>query len=307
MIKTGIVISIMNGKAGIMTDRGEFVYIKSNKILPKIGEIHTGQLCRKTLSLYRYVITAASLMFIFISSIGAHAYYKPITTIVLSINPSVSLEANRWDKLISSKALNSDGSQILNNIKIKNKSIDDGLELLLKEAKIENFINDKYITDKKVINVNIKSKEGRTIDVSNFKKVIDNNNLNFKISASSNNNDNDKIEIIANNNKINTNDLIPNNKKEIPNKKSNNNSKSIKKPSVDINTNIIKNKPSKSKKESKEKIKKSTEPSINNKQNKTNKDIPLKNYNSNNNKNSSTIKNKSTKNALDEFVEDGED
>ncbi|MCJ7691699.1 MAG: hypothetical protein MUO60_20680, partial [Clostridiaceae bacterium] len=265
----------------------------NNKVLPNIGEIHTGELYKKNLFHYKYAITAALLMFIFISSAYAHSYYTPITTIVISINPSVSLEANRWDKIINSKALNSDGSQILNNIKIKNKSIDDGLELIVKEAKIENFINDKYITDKKVINVNIESKEDRTIDVSNFKKVIDSNNLIFKISGPSNNNN--KIKIIANNKKLNTNDLTPNNnnnnnnKRETPNKKSNNNSKSIKKPSVDINTNIIENKSSKSKNE----IKKNTEPT-NRKQNKTNKDIPLENNNSNNDKNSSTIKSSST-------------
>jgi hypothetical protein len=286
MIKTGIVINIMRSKAGIMTSSGEFLYIKTNKVLPKIGELHTGQICRKSLPFYKYAITAASLMFIFISSTLAYAYYTPVTSIVVSINPSVSLEANRWDKIISSKALNSDGSQILNNIKIKNKSIDDGLELLLKEAKIENFINNKYITDKKVIYVNIKSKEGRTIDVSNFKKVIDSSNLNLKISASSNNRNN-KIEIIANNKKVNTNDLIPNsNKSETPNIKIKNKNNSIKKPSVDINTNIIEDKSFKNKK----KINKSTKPSTT-KKSKTNKDLTSDNNNSNNGKNTSTIKN----------------
>lgn len=314
MIKTGIVINIMNGKAGIMTSGGEFVYVKANKILPKIGEVHTGQLCRKNLSLYRYLITAASLMFIFISSIGAHAYYTPITTIVLSINPSVFLEANRWDKIISSKSLNLDGSQILNNIKIKNKSIDDGLELLLKEAKTENFINDKYITDKKVINVNIKSKEGRTIDVSNFKKVIDSNNLNFKISASSNNNK--KIDIIANNEKVNINDLIPNSdKKEHPNKKPKNKSNSIEKPSIDINTNIMEDKSLKNKKE----INKSTKPTTN-KKNKTNKDSKSDINNSNNDNDKNTPTNNESKDhtdnnerlkkakiTFDKFVENSDD
>ena len=48
-------------------------------------------------------------MFIFISSAFAYAYYTPVTTVVLSINPSISIEANRWNKIISSKALNSDG------------------------------------------------------------------------------------------------------------------------------------------------------------------------------------------------------
>lgn len=275
MIKTGIVITIMNGKAGIMTSGGEFVYIKANKLAPKIGEVHTGQLCRKNSFLYKYAITAASLIFILISSTLAHAYYTTVTTIVFDINPSVSLEANRWDKIISFKALNSAGSLILNNIKIKNKSIDNGLELLLKEAKIKNFINDKYVTDKKIINIHIKGNEGRTIDVSNFKKAIDSNNLNFKINASSNNNK--KIKIIANNKKVNTAELIPsNNKKKTNNKKSNNKSNSIEKPSVDIKTNIIENKSFENKKE----IKKNINSTIN-KKIKMHEDVKLEDKNTN--------------------------
>lgn len=277
MIKTGIVISIIHSKAGIMTSSGEFVYIKTNKVLPNIGEIHTGQLCRKNLSLYKYAITAASIMFLFISSTLAHAYYTTVTTIVLSINPSVSLEANRWNKIISSKALDSNGSLILNNIKIKNKSIDEGLELLLREAKIENFINDEYVNDKKIISVHIKSNKDRTIDVSNFKKNLDSNNLKIKINVSSDKNN--KIDIIANNKKINTTNSIPkSNRKKTTDNKSN----PLGKPSVD--TNIIEDKSSEIKKE----FKKITNPTMN-KENKINKD-GKSNKHSTNDETSSTIK-----------------
>ena len=255
MIKTGIVISIMNRKAGIMTSSGEFVYVKISKILPKVGEIYTGELSRKNLSLYKYAITAASLMFMILSSATAYSYYTPVTTIVVSINPSVSLEANRWNKIISSKALNSDGSLILNNIKLKNKSIDDGLELLVKEAKTENFINDKYVNDKKVISVDIKSNKNSSIDISNFKNTIESNSLNIKINASSNNSK--KIDITANNKKIDTSNLNFSNKKEdstneknVPiNKNSTIESTTPKKPSVNSNTKINKNTPSKIKEE----------------------------------------------------------
>jgi hypothetical protein len=168
MIKTGVVISIMNRKAGIMTTSGEFVYIKTNKVLPNIGEIYSGELSKKTLPFYKYAITAASIMFVLVSSTFAYAYYTPVTTIVLSINPSVSLEANRWNKIINSKALNSDGLLLLDNIKLKNKSIDDGLELLIQEAKTEQFITDKYVSEKKVISVDIKSNTDSSIDISNL-------------------------------------------------------------------------------------------------------------------------------------------
>ncbi|MGH4140189.1 anti-sigma-I factor RsgI family protein [Clostridium sp.] len=110
------------------------------------------------------MVTAASLMFICISSIVAYAYYTPVTTLVLSINPSISIEASRWNKIIGSKALDSDGSLILNNIVLTNKSIDNGLELLVKEAKAENFINDKYINDKKIISIHIKSNKNISIE-----------------------------------------------------------------------------------------------------------------------------------------------
>jgi hypothetical protein len=285
MIKTGIVMSIMRGKAGVMTSGGEFLYIKTNKVLPKIGEIHTGQICRKPLSLYKYAITAASLMFLFVSSTLAYAYYTPVTSIVVSINPPVYLKANRWNKIIGSKSLDSESSTILRNIKLNNKSIDVGLELLVKEAQIEKVINEKYISDKKTISINIKSNKDRIIDVSNFIKIMNNNKLNVKFNVSSKNNK--KIDIIANNEKVNTNDLIPSSdKNETPNIKTKNNSNSVEKPSVDINTTIIENKSFKNKKE----INKSIKPTTN-KQNKTSKDLTTDNNNSNNDKNTTSNKN----------------
>lgn len=296
MIKTGIIINISNKKAGIMTSSGEFVYIKIGKSLPKVGQIHTGELYKKNLFLYKYAITAASLMFILLPTTYAYSYFAPVTTIVININPSVSLEANIWNKIISSKGLNSDGSLILNNIKLKNKSIDDGLELLVKEAKTENFINDNYLDDKKIISVDIKSKKDKSIDISNFKNIIDSNKLTFKINATSSNNK--SINITVNNKKIDITNLNPNVvEKENSNKNLKNNSNQILKPSVDNNNNnnILDKKSSKVE----EKLENSNKP-ITDKDNKMGKDKIFESKNSNNNddNNSSSIKNY---NPLDNF------
>ena len=236
MIKTGIVISIMNKRVGIMTSSGEFVYIKAKKIVPNVGEIYSGELYKKNLFLHKYAITAASLMFVLISSVSAYAYYTPVTTIVVSINPSVSLEANRWNKIISSKALNSDGSLLLSNIKLKNKSIDVGLELLVNEAKTEHFIDDEYINDEKIISVDIKSDKDGVIDISKFKGAIDDNNLNIKINASSSKNKH--IDFTVDNKKIDTSSIISDKKeKEDSNKNSNIKVDLPKKPYVSDNAN----------------------------------------------------------------------
>ncbi|MBU3184679.1 anti-sigma-I factor RsgI family protein [Clostridium estertheticum] len=287
MNKTGIVINIINKKAGIMTSSGEFLYIKISKELPNIGGIYTGKLYNKNLFIYKYVISVATLMFMIVSSAYAHSYYTPVSTIILRINPSISIDANKWNKIISSKPLNSDGAQILNNIKLKNKSIDVGLGLLVKEAKTENFINEKYVSDKKVVNLDIKSTKPISIDISNFEDTIGSNNLNVKINLSPSNTKN--IDIIINNKKINTSTL---NKRKITNNQS--------------NINISENKPSKIK----DTLKDNTKPTIK-KYNKINNDIKIENKNSisnsssitkheNSNKirnNAHTSKNKNIKNA----------
>ncbi|MPQ30780.1 anti-sigma factor domain-containing protein [Clostridium estertheticum] len=264
MNKTGIVINIINKKAGIMTSSGEFLYIKISKGLPNIGEIYTGKLYNKNLFIYKYVISVASLMFMIVSSAYAHSYYTPVSTIILRINPSISIDANKWNKIISSKPLNSDGAQILNNIKLKNKSIDVGLGLLVKEAKTENFINEKYVSDKKVVNLDIKSTKPISIDISNFEDTIGSNNLNVNINLSPSNTKN--IDIIINNKKINTSTL---NKRKITNNQS--------------NINISENKPSKIK----DTLKDNTKPTIK-KYNKISNDIKIENKNSTSNSSSST-------------------
>ncbi|MBU3072167.1 anti-sigma-I factor RsgI family protein [Clostridium estertheticum] len=264
MNKKGIVINIINKKAGIMTSSGEFLYIKISKGLPNIGEIYTGKLYNKNLFIYKYVISVASLMFMIVSSAYAHSYYTPVSTIILRINPSISIDANKWNKIISSKPLNSDGAQILNNIKLKNKSIDVGLGLLVKEAKTENFINEKYVSDKKVVNLDIKSTKPISIDISNFEDTIGSNNLNVKINLSPSNTKN--IDIIINNKKINTSTL---NKRKITNNQS--------------NINISENKPSKIK----DTLKDNTKPTIK-KYNKISNDMKIENKNSTSNSSSST-------------------
>ncbi|MBU3177366.1 anti-sigma factor domain-containing protein [Clostridium estertheticum] len=268
MNKTGIVINIINKKAGIMTSGGEFLYIKISKALPNIGEIYTGKLYKKNLFIYKYVISVASLMFMLVSSAYAHSYYTPVSTIILRINPSISIDANKWNKIINSKPLNSDGALILNNIKLKNKSIDVGLGLLVKEAKSENFINEKYVSDKKVINLDIKSTKTISIDISNFENTIGSNNLNVKINLSPGNTKN--IDIIINNKKINTSTLNNNSyKRKITNNQS--------------NINISENKSSKIKDTLKDNSKSTTK-----KYNKISNDIKTESKNSTSNSSSIT-------------------
>jgi hypothetical protein len=252
MTKTGIVMNIEGNAAHLMTSNGEFVKVKIKKITPKIGEIFTGEAIQNKPLFYKYVTAVASLVFILLLGGSAYAYYSPVTSITVNINPSVKLEANRWNKIINSFPLNKDGEKILSNVKLKNKSIDKGLNILVEEAKKENFINKNYINEGKKISVSIDSKDDTTIDLSLFRAAVDKSNLDFEIKNKYDKKSNGDINVIFHNKKIKLdtiNNIYTNRTKNIINdsnqdKKNNpsNNSSKLRKNNANSSDNNSKNK-----------------------------------------------------------------
>jgi hypothetical protein len=61
----------------------------------------------------------------------------------IDINPSVELEFNKYERVLNAKALNEDGTKIINHTgKIKNYKVEDAAKLL-----VETCANDNYIKD----------------------------------------------------------------------------------------------------------------------------------------------------------------
>lgn len=169
--------------AFIMTNSGEFLKIRVGKGEPSLGEIYTGEAVKET-PFFKYAATAASLAFILFFGGAAKAYYTPVSTVDISINPSVQLQLNRWDKIIKTTALNEDGKKVLEGLNIKNKALNEGLDLIVEEAKKDNFINKNYIESGKTIQVSISSKkEGKAFNLSEFEEYTKKNNLNVNISV----------------------------------------------------------------------------------------------------------------------------
>ena len=59
-----------------------------------------------------------------------------------SINPSVELTANVFDRVIGVKAMNSDGQKLLQTQNIKNKAVNEGVAQLLKNAEGNGYLLD---------------------------------------------------------------------------------------------------------------------------------------------------------------------
>lgn len=235
---TGIVMELNKKNAIIMTNCGEFLKVSSGKSAPKVGEIYTGEAVKST-PIYKYALTAASLVFILFFGSSAYAYYTPAASLKVDINPSLSLDINKWNRIIKYHALNSDGEKVLSGINLKYKPLNEGLDLIVDEAKKDNFINDNYIKSEKVINVSIENKKADTnIDLSEFKEYIAKNNLKVNITAAKKSNNGNLPEKKDNIKKDNAKDnTTPSNSKDNPNKDTKSNEEKANTPSVDKNKN----------------------------------------------------------------------
>lgn len=180
--RTGIVMKAENNTIYLMTSDGEFVKVKLNKkdSLPMIGSEYCGQIIKPSFirnNIFKYASVACLMLFTLLGGGGAYAYYKPVSTVTISINPSIELKSNTWGKVISATPINEDGKKILQEISLKNKTVDNALLLILDQSKKDKFIKDNYVNNN-TIQVSIKGKE---LSLSSFERKLSEDTLAVKI------------------------------------------------------------------------------------------------------------------------------
>jgi hypothetical protein len=221
---TGIVMQLNKQHAFVMTNTGEFLKLRLSKNPPQLGEEYTGEVLKES-PFYKYALTAATLAFLVFFSSTAYAYYTPVSSVVVDINPSIRLDLNRWNRIIKSTPLNEDGKKVLSELKVQNKSLNDGLDSIVVQAKKDNFIDSTYTEDGKTITIDIKSsKQIEDFSLSKFEENIKSSNINLKITTSENNKTYDKIDISTSKNEK-PKDSEKDNKPKDNNSSNNNNNK----------------------------------------------------------------------------------
>jgi hypothetical protein len=181
--RSGLVMKIEHSTVYLMTADGEFVKVRLDKkeSLPIIGSEYCGKVIKNTFiksNIIKYASVACLMLFTLLSGGGAYAYYKPVSTVTISINPVIELKSNVWKKVISANPLNGDGKRILQEISLKNKTVEDALILVLAQAKKDKFINENYNKNNKTVEISIKGKE---LSLSSFEKKINEDALSVKI------------------------------------------------------------------------------------------------------------------------------
>lgn len=164
-----------------MTSSGQFLKLKIGRLKPAVGEFYTGELVKAT-PFYKYAAAAASLAFVLFSGTATYAYYTPTSSVVVDINPSIELKLNKWNRIIKAIPLNGDGEKVLNSLNVKHKSVNDGLDSIIEEAKKDNFINDDYIKSGKIITVSVEGDDSENkLNLSEFTDYAKKNNLKVDI------------------------------------------------------------------------------------------------------------------------------
>lgn len=203
----GIIVEIYKNKAVLLTSTGEFVEVFATKSM-NIGEEYIKT--STNISFIRNIpkaLVAALLMFALLGG-GLGAYYTPVATLNLRINPSVQLKTNLFNKVIYSNALNSDGQVILDNINVKNKNFNDALCSIVAESENQKFITEDYKASKS-ISLEV---TGKNLNVSTFETTVHDHGISLEVkinnktstsNGKSNNKNNNLVNTNKNSNKLN--------------------------------------------------------------------------------------------------------
>ena len=99
----------------------------------------------KSFNFRRYALAPIALVITFSLAYFLFSYNIQVSAISVDINPSIELGINQYSRIISTKAYNSDGEELLNSTDIKNLTYEEGINKLLECDKAKQYINNDNV------------------------------------------------------------------------------------------------------------------------------------------------------------------
>ena len=127
-----VITEIRGAKAAVLQDDGSIRLLENKNY--KIGQVVELKTTKWYNKATKWVAAAAAVLMI-TSGAASYAYLKPVATVSLDVNPSIEFRVNSFDKVISVKAMNDDGDQILNELDLKGMEIDEAIEAAIMAMK----------------------------------------------------------------------------------------------------------------------------------------------------------------------------
>ena len=115
------VVTQIQGKfAAILSEDGRIEKITNkNYVIGQVIEMKENVKAKKHIA--AWVASAAAIVLVALGG-TAYAYYSPYYYVSLDVNPSIEYTLNRFDRVLTAKAVNEDGTEILKEVDLKNLS-----------------------------------------------------------------------------------------------------------------------------------------------------------------------------------------
>ncbi|SDM60604.1 anti-sigma-I factor RsgI family protein [Acetanaerobacterium elongatum] len=123
-----VIVELKNGYAAALTDDGCIKKLQNKDYA--IGQVIEMK-AHKSKKIAVWAASAAAA--VLLCSTTVWAYVSPYTYVSLDVNPSIEFSVNRFGRVLSAKAVNGDGAEILQTLKLKNKSIEDAVRATVKQ------------------------------------------------------------------------------------------------------------------------------------------------------------------------------
>lgn len=162
---SGIVLKVKSNRCYILTPEGSFLAVGLHDNV-SFGELYSGKLKKEK----DYFKVPAKIFVVFLitaSIIGFYMYNQKDRTVILRGGLAITLETNKWDRVINLKALNSDSYKVKESVKTFNKSLDSALLSLLETA----LLGD-YISEDSTITIYISGNDDTYPNIEKTKKYI---------------------------------------------------------------------------------------------------------------------------------------
>lgn len=88
----------------------------------------------------RAVLAAACVLVLLLGIGGFSAYFTPTATIQFTINPSVELTVNRFDRVIGATGLNEDGQRLLSSLSLRHRNYLDAIDTILESDTVSRLL-----------------------------------------------------------------------------------------------------------------------------------------------------------------------
>ncbi len=132
-----VIVEIKKHRAAALTQDGQIIIIRNkNYVIGQVMELKRDKAAKFRKKLV-WATSAAAVICTF--SVGAWMFFSPYTYVSLDVNPSVEYSVNRFNLVLSAQGVNEDGEEILENLHLQYRSINNAIIVTVAEIESEGY------------------------------------------------------------------------------------------------------------------------------------------------------------------------